>query len=390
MSYWLNQIFIYILFMLLNPLTYWFLFLVFLSSYRRRAQERRFFGTKVTPYLSEWKGTIMITIIFSVILSIISITFPLILTREIIIGIVFLFILFSINGTFTLLSSVYTIGITFILFLIIPYILPDSYYFQTFDWVTKEHFNSLAILLSVLLLAEVMLLLIARNHLSYPRLIKSNRGKWIGIQQLKKIVFIPFLMYIPTEWVEGIITYIPFIFTPEADYQLIIFPLFVGYQLHVKATLPNKIAIQLAKQLIYIAIVIIVLINVSFTYAFISFVAILIAILGREFIVYWNRMKDSGNRLLFGQEAVGMKVLGILPGSPAERIGITIGETIVKVNGEDIRTKREFYEALQNSGAFFKLYIEDTNGEMRFITSAFHEEDHFGLGIVFPDKPYRK
>ncbi len=49
-----------------------------------------------------------------------------------------------------------------------------------------------------------------------------------------------------------------------------------------------------------------------------------------------------------------------------------------------------FYQALQKSGAFFKLDIIDDAGEVRFVQSAFYEGDHHELGLIFTEKPYRK
>lgn len=387
-EYWLNQLLINIMFLLINPLTYWFLLLLFISSYRRRKQERRFFGTKVTPYFSEWKGSLVVTLIVAIILSVISITFPIELTADILVGIVILFILFSINGSFAFLSGVYPIGLIFLFFLIVPSLLLNVYGIHLLSVVKIEHLMGLAIILTVLILAEALLLFFSRNDLSFPRLMKSNRGKWIGIHQIKKMAIIPFLIYIPVEWVDSIIAYLPFISSPNSNVQLIIFPLFVGYQMNMKSLLPNKLRMNLATQLIVLSILLIVFINISFYYAIFTVVVVVIAILGREYITFSNRMKDHRNKITYGPENDGVKVLGILPRSPAERIGVKIGETIVKVNGVDIESYSEFYEALQNSGAFFKLYIRDVRGEMRFITSAFYEGDHYELGIVFPNEPY--
>jgi len=79
----------------------------------------------------------------------------------------------------------------------------------------------------------------------------------------------------------------------------------------------------------------------------------------------------------------------MIPDSPADRLGILVGETILKVNGVVVTNSTEFYGALQASGAYFKLDVIDENGEVRFINSAFFEEDHYELGIIFAEKPHQ-
>ena len=48
---------------------------------------------------------------------------------------------------------------------------------------------------------------------------------------------------------------------------------------------------------------------------------------------------------IFIQRKNGLRILGIIPGTPAERLDILIGETIIKVNGIKINTEQEFYSA---------------------------------------------
>src|SRR5699024_9155778 len=84
----------------------------------------------------------------------------------------------------------------------------------------------------------------------------------------------------------------------------------------------------------------------------------------------------------------GLRVLSVIPNGPADRLGVLTGETIVKVNNTSVSTVDEFYEALQNSGASFKLDVIDDAGEVRFLMSAFYETEHHELGIIFPQSPY--
>jgi S1-C subfamily serine protease len=117
---------------------------------------------------------------------------------------------------------------------------------------------------------------------------------------------------------------------------------------------------------------------------------VLLAILGREIINYRSRMKDHTKRPYFNHTNDGLKVLGIIPGSPADRLNILIGETVSKVNGNRIYKEDDIYEALQQTGSFFKIELLDTNGEIRFVQSALYEGDHHELGLVFAGEPHRK
>ncbi len=84
-----------------------------------------------------------------------------------------------------------------------------------------------------------------------------------------------------------------------------------------------------------------------------SLVAILTGIIGREYINYRHRLTDRAKVPFFHKNERGIKVLAVIPGTPADRLGIVAGETVTKVNGTKINDMEAYYYALQESGAFF-------------------------------------
>ena len=66
-----------------------------------------------------------------------------------------------------------------------------------------------------------------------------------------------------------------------------------------------------------------------------------------------QRRSDEKAPALFTKRTQGLVVLGIIPHSPAEKMGLKVGEVIIKVNGIAISEVHKFYEALQvNNRAF--------------------------------------
>ena len=78
--------------------------------------------------------------------------------------------------------------------------------------------------------------------------------------------------------------------------------------------------------------------------------------------------------------------MGIIPYSPAEKMGLEVGEIITKVNGMGVNTEREFYEALQRNRAHCKLEVLDNQNQIRFVQRALFEGEHYELGILFAEE----
>ncbi|MDY0405108.1 hypothetical protein P5G51_006575 [Virgibacillus sp. 179-BFC.A HS] len=59
------------------------------------------------------------------------------------------------------------------------------------------------------------------------------------------------------------------------------------------------------------------------------------------------------------------------------------------MHGRPVASEAAFYQALQINGAFVKLTVLDTSGEMRFVQGALYENDHHELGLIFVTAAYR-
>lgn len=372
----------------LQPLLYWIIILYIITSYRRIKRERLQFGSKVFDMFAEAKNTLGISLVFSIIVSIFSIGFGFVFSYEMI-GVLFIVtLLLSITGALTALSSSYTLGITFLIVLILHYANFDIFdQFRLIEDLTVVHFISLAILTGLFLLVEA-LLVSSQLTKTFPIVTKSERGKWVGQHQLKRLAFIPFFGFLPTEQIGGIAPLFPYFEFGEHSFSLILLPFAVGFHYKVQGDLPHRVAQKLGQATLLLSMIVLAFAIASLFYPILTIVAIIVAILGKEWITFRHRLRDRKKAAYFGPVNKGLKVLAIYPNSPAERLGIEIGEVILKVNGVTIHSTKEFYEALQNSGPFFKLDILDHQGEVRFLTSAFYEEDHHELGIIFPEKPY--
>lgn len=372
----------------LNPLSYWALFLFLLTGYKRVKMERKQFSTKIFNLFAEGQKTLIISIAFSIILSIITVFSGIVLTFETILLIIVVTVLVSITGSTTFLSASYTIGMTFILLLILPFLqLSAIESFIGFNNISLIHFISLAILAGVFLLIEAILVSRKTNRQTFPHLTLSHRGIWIGQHHIKGLAFIPFFVLMPIDKLSGIAPFWPYFHYGEQSFSLVFIPFLLGFHYRVQGELPNIAAQRVGYATFWLSLLVLACAFSSLFFPYLAFAAIFIAIIGKEWITYRHKLKDKKKPAFFSPLNKGIKVLATIPNGPADRLGIVVGETILKVNGNIVTNPTQFYEALQNSGAFFKLDVLDHKGEVRFINSALYEEDHHELGIIFPEKP---
>lgn len=370
----------------LNPLLYWAVILVIWTGWQRIKKERNDFGIKIFDVFSEWRHTWKASVWFGLGISLVTILNGMVFSYELLLLLAVVTILLSITGKLTLLSASYTIGITYILLLVLPGLLEEQATLNA-ALFSNTNLTALVILLGIFLVIEGIMLTSTSRDDTYPGLAPGNRGGWVGVHHVKKLAVIPFFVLIPAGLIEPFAPFWPYFSVGGDAYGLLLFPFLIGYHHKVKGELPSRAAKKVAKPIMYLGILVLAIAIGSIYIPVLTLATVIVAILGREFINYLHRVRQNSMVPFYRKINNGCKVLAVIPGTPADRLDILPGETISKVNGIKISDPEEFYTALQKAGAFFKLEVLDDQSEKRFVQGAFYEGEHHELGLIFTEAP---
>ena len=385
---WLEELGNGVLRLFLNPLFYWTFIFLFFVGYRRIKRERKQFGVKIFDLFSEAKRTWIDAFIIGIFVSFLFIGAGVVFSYGDMLVLSVVMILLSIGFRSTLLSPGYTIGISYIILLFMPLLLEEQTFFSG-EFIAESNFVGLTALLGIMLIAEAFFIRRVERQETFPSLRKSPRGIWIGEHHLHKTTSIPLILLVPGGAIESFAPYWPLLPIGENEYGLILFPFLLGFSYHIRSDLAINAAKRLSKQVLLLGIVVFLISTAGYFLNGMSLLALIIGMLGREFISYRLHTRDKKETPFFKPEEEGLRVLGVIPGTPAERLEIRVGELVTKVNGVRINHPDDFYEVLQSTGAYFRLEIVDDNGEARFVQSAFYEDDHYRLGFLFVEEPFR-
>jgi hypothetical protein len=290
----------------------------------------------------------------------------------------------SLTTNIRLMSPVYTVGAAFFaITLITEYEWTLPLFNETFQDLEEKVYPSLVILMALLLISEGILITKNAGKGTSPKLVKSKRGQNVGAHEVKRFWLLPMFLLIPGEALTLPFDWWP-VFTIGAEsYSLILVPFAIGFNQQIQGMLPKQ-SIQLqGRRVTTFGIMILILSVIGYWYPLISIGVAAFAIIGRELISLMQRLKDDNLPFYFSKKNNGLMIIGIIPESPADKMGLQVGELMSKVNGVKILDEQVFYEALQKNRAHCKLEVLDINGEVRFVQRALYEGDHYELGILF-------
>ncbi|MEI4801231.1 PDZ domain-containing protein [Bacillus sp. NPDC077411] len=385
---WLSEIVKAIVRFLMHPALYVFFISSFFVGYLRVLRERKDFSFKVYDVWYELRTSIFAGIGLGIILSLITVGTGLVVSQASVFIMAIWTGLFAIIVQYRYLSPAYTLGVA-IVAAILSSKLPYS--FLQLQEGEESSIVSLAILLGLMLVVEGLLISKNATNYSTPKLRKGKRSLNIGLHESNRLWLVPLFVLIPGDTLTQFVSWWPVVSVGSQKFSLFLIPFLVGFTRTIKSFEPKEALLFTGRRVFGLAAVVLLLGIVSYWWHTLAIVAMGVAILGRLTIAVQERLEDGRRPAYFSSRDNGLVVLGTIPGTAGEALDLKPGETIVKMNGVVPTNVDEFYNALQSrtTGAFCKMEVVDTNGELRLVQHAIYEGEHHELGIVFVEQEHQ-
>lgn len=377
----------------MHPFYYVGILFILLQYRRQIAFERKLFSTKLHSLLSEtwrtvlwgWVGGIAASVVMAgvgatidpeavVLIWLISLLLVLVRVR-------FLCWAYAVGGIGVLQAIVHAV----------PALQDNT---ASWAWFTTSllalNVPSMLALTAILHLVEAMLIRRQGPQLGTPMFFESKRGKIVGGYQLQGFWPVVLFLLVPVEN-SGIG---PLPWTPllggdlwNSGWTIIGFPVMIGFTEMTMSRLPKEKVKISSNWLVLYSLALLLLAGLAAIWPVLTVIACLLCIAMHEAMIAYSRWDEARRTPLFVHSSRGLKILGILPDSPAEEMGLVVGEIIHKVNSVPVRTKQELHLAMQQNSAFCKLEVLNLAGESKFLKRAMFSGDHHQLGIILaPDQ----
>lgn len=254
----------------------------------------------------------------------------------------------------------------------------------------EVHPPSLFALVALLHAVEALLIRMHGARSATPLFIEGKRGKIIGAYHLQGFWAVPLFLIVPVaSGTGGADLPWPMFFGGaewNAGWTMLAFPALIGFTQMTVTGLPERNARSSSLVLLGFAIIMASWSVMSEVWPTVTAAAALSSVLLHEWIVFYGKRRELKHSPFFVNGTRGLKILGVVPGSPAAEMGILRGEVILKANGFAVFTKEELHTALRTNSAFCKLEVLNLDGENKFVQRALFAGEHHQLGLILvPD-----
>lgn len=256
------------------------------------------------------------------------------------------------------------------------------------------HIPQLMALVAVLHLVEALLVYLNGSEQPMPVFVEGKRGRLIGGFILQKFWVVPMAAFVVVGTGSGVTapSWWPLIpLGAMGSLMVVPFPSILGYSGVALTQTPKKKAATTSRYLAGYSLVLLGLAVGSAYWPPLLWVAALFCTVAHEVLILIEIREEQSGQPIYVRPLQGLKILSVLPQSPAQEMGLSSGETIVRVNGTPVNTPYDLHFALNQNPAFAKLEVLTPEGEPRFASTPIYMGDHHQLGIILvPDDQARQ
>lgn len=369
----------------LHPLLYAAIAAAILTGYLRVKKERKQFRTRLTWGWSEVRGILQDSWVFSLGLSGIFLLLGIVIYPEFLVLWSSIALLTLLIFQFQWLSGAYLLPIAAVAWWIF-HSLSYTVTFQSLEFsgesFTLQNLWPLALLAGLFLIMESLFVRRQANDILSPQLVTTKRGGNAVQYRIKRIWLIPVILLVPGDWFSSFTTYWPVVSFGEETFALLAFPFVTGYQQTFRKSYPFEILPQRAKEFFILGIITTLIASLGILSPWFAIVALGLAFIGKLVLDLKSWQYQNTGAFAVVPATEGVQIAGVLAGSPAEKMGLQIGERIVKVNGQRIHDEQGLYEAIQINAAHCRLEVVDHNNELRLKQHVIFRHDHHRLGLI--------
>ncbi len=378
----------------INPFYYVGLLFVIVHYMAQIRRERKLFHTKLHSLVAESWMTILWGWLSGLIVSFL-----------------FLFIHIEFRAEWVLLIWIFSLGFMLIrrsysciaysvgLIGVLQLIINHYEYTSSMAWVDhlvimirEVNLQSLLVVVGVLHLVEGILLARNGGRISRPVYTEGKRGHKIGGYQTEAMWIVPLFIVVPLNTSQTFDSIWTSIFTLDFQTQLgfIVFPAMIGFSSFALTKSPQRKAKQDGRMLFLFGCMMLLIAMVSASHQWVGYLGACLSIVLHELMMKISLYVENRRSPLFAHSAKGLRVLSVIPSSPAEKLGIQMGEIVHRVNGVKIQNNEDLYLAMQHNSAFCKLEIINLDHEIKFVNTPLYEDEHYELGLILAPAPHEK
>lgn len=239
-------------------------------------------------------------------------------------------------------------------------------------------------LIFVSFILEYILIRSIKKESLIPELKKGKRGRKIVNYYGRQITVFPMLILVPTGNMGHIMKFWPMLNIGNQSFTLAVLPFLMSVGLKVtKLSKEESIELKL-KDVKLMAILSLLAVIGSFIVRdgllAIGIIALMLFI--DIYLTIKRRNKEKQIDTGYVQTDEGIRIIAVRPDTPADKMNLHAGDTILTCNNIPVNNEDEFYRAIQKNAAYCHIKAKTYGGDLIIVESAIFNDSPHEIGLV--------
>ncbi|MBW1605962.1 PDZ domain-containing protein [Lactobacillus sp. Sy-1] len=248
--------------------------------------------------------------------------------------------------------------------------------------LTAPHEFNYVLLVSLFLFGLAVIVAKDGGKFNVPIIERNERQTRIAGYPFRSINVAPLLLFVPGDWIHSLFQYWPVFTLNGHSLAFLLVPIGFGFRMTVFKRQPREVFKQLASQLTKLAILGLALAVASYFFP----VAAIPSIAGLLLVFWWLLMHaksvDKAAGDWYSEVINGVRVIGVEPDTPADKMNLVIGDVILEVNNTAVTNEDEFYQALLKQSTYCRLKLKTRKGQLAIAETAIFSNAPHEIGVI--------
>ncbi|GAK48401.1 trypsin-like serine protease with PDZ domain [Secundilactobacillus oryzae JCM 18671] len=215
-----------------------------------------------------------------------------------------------------------------------------------------------------------------------PRIFQKRRGKLVAGYPFKELLLIPTIFLVPGDWISSHLAFWPVFQLGHQSVTFLILPLLIGFKLTIFKQIPRIALRAIGRRFLILGGLGGLLIIVNYFVTGIAWYSTAAIAVIYVLIVLRSIWYDRHQRAWYSRVDEGVRLLGIMPNTPAAKMDLTVGDVILDCNHRPVSSETELYEALLLNPTYCHLRVTTRDGQYKITETAIFKDAPHELGLV--------
>lgn len=238
---------------------------------------------------------------------------------------------------------------------------------------------------SLILLLSIYLLIDREESRLYPVLKTSKRGKSVAKYQRKSLWLLPLMVIVPGEAISKFAEWWPLLEINGESYALLFMPILVGFHFTISTQLIHEATALIKKDFHYVGLIGLATFIIAYFIPAFSIWGVGLLFLLSFGVLIRHRRREKQWAFRFGPTNEGLRVIAVRSESPADRMSLSVGDTILEMNDTEMNSVEDYNRVVAYNRSYIKMRVLRVDNEIVMVQTPLYDDDFNNLGLLILD-----